>query len=74
MKEVADFVGGTRPQIFKLLKLIVDEGYTTFETDENNKWVLSGPEMSMVKELFDFREKNSLTWTNTVEQYFSKVE
>ena len=27
-----------------------------------------------IKELFDFREKNSLTWTNTVEQYFSKVE
>lgn len=74
MKEVADFVGGTRPQIFKLLKLIVDEGYTTFETDENNKWVLSEHEMSMVKELFDFRKKNSLTWTNTVEQYFSKVE
>lgn len=74
LKEVADFVGGTRPQIFKLLKLIVDEGYTTFETDENNKWLLSESDMSMVKELFDFREKNSLTWTNTVEQYFSKAE
>ncbi|HGD3704293.1 FtsK/SpoIIIE domain-containing protein [Streptococcus agalactiae] len=72
LKEVADTIDASRSQVFKVLKLIEDDGYTTFECDENNKKVFSDSEVALVKELFDFKATNNLTWSNAVEQYFTR--
>ncbi|HFU4077780.1 MULTISPECIES: FtsK/SpoIIIE domain-containing protein [Streptococcus] len=72
LKEVADSIGASRPQVFKVVKMIEDEGYTTFEHDDADKQVLTSSEVALVKELFDFKATNDLTWSNTVEQYFTK--
>lgn len=74
LKEVADSIGASRPQVFKILKMVEDEGYTTFERDDNDQKVLSSSEVAMVKELFDFKATNDLTWSNAVEQYFTKED
>lgn len=72
LKEVADNIGCKRHQLFNVLMLIEDEGYTTFDRDDNDKQVLSKSEVAFVKELFDFKATNDLTWSNAVEQYFTK--
>lgn len=72
LKEVADSIGASRPQVFKILKMIEDEGYTTFERDDNDQKLLSVDEVALVKELFEFKATNDLTWSNAVEQYFTK--
>lgn len=74
LKEVADSIGASRPQVFKILKMIEDEGYTTFERDDNDQKVLSVDEVALVKELFEFKATNDLTWSNAVEQYFTKED
>lgn len=74
LKEVADSIGASRPQVFKILKMVEDEGYTTFERDDNDQKVLSSSEVAMVKELFDFKATNDLTWSNAVEEYFTKED
>ncbi|WP_286783536.1 FtsK/SpoIIIE domain-containing protein [Streptococcus sp. UBA4344] len=72
LKEVADNIGVSRPQVFKVVKMIEDDGYTTFEHDDTDKQVLTSSEVALVKELFDFKATNDLTWSNAVEQYFTK--
>lgn len=72
LKEVADNIGVSRPQVFKVVKMIEDDGYTTFERDDTDKQVLTSSEVALVKELFDFKATNDLTWSNAVEQYFTK--
>lgn len=72
LKEVADNIGVSRPQVFKVVKMIEDDGYTTFEHDDTDKQVLTNSEVALVKELFDFKATNDLTWSNAVEQYFTK--
>lgn len=72
LKEVADSIGASRPQVFKVVKMIEDDGYTTFEHDDTDKQVLTSSEVALVKELFDFKATNDLTWSNAVEQYFTK--
>lgn len=72
LKEVADNIGVSRPQVFKVLNMIEDDGYTTFEHDDTDKQLLTSSEVALVKELFDFKATNDLTWSNAVEQYFTK--
>lgn len=43
-----------------------------FEHDDTDKQVLTSSEVTLVKELFDFKATNDLTWSNAVEQYFTK--
>ena len=74
LKEVADNIGVSRPQVFKVVKMIEDNGYTTFEHDDTDKQVLTSSEVALVKELFDFKATNDLTWSNAVEQYFTKED
>ena len=74
LKEVADMIGCKRHQLFNVLKLIEDEGYTTFDRDDNGKQVLSESEVAFVKELFAFKATNDLTWSNAVEQYFTRED
>lgn len=74
LKEVADNIGVSRPQVFKVVKMIEDDGYTTFEHDDTDKQVLTSSEVALVKELFDFKATNDLTWSNAVEQYFTKED
>lgn len=72
LKEVADNIGVSRPQVFKVVKMIEDDGYTIFEHDDTDKQVLTSSEVALVKELFDFKATNDLTWSNAVEQYFTR--
>ena len=74
LKEVADMIGCKRHSLFNILKLIEDGGYATFERDDNDKRVLSESEVALVQELFDFKATNNLTWSNAVEQYFTKKD
>lgn len=74
LKQAAEVLEVSRPQLFKILKSIEDAGYTEFTRDDSGQMVLSEMDFEMVVELYALKADSDLTWSATIDKYFTEGE
>ena len=74
LKQAAEVLEVSRPQLFKILKSIEDAGYTDFTRDDSGQMVLSEMDFEMVRELYALKADSDLTWSATIDKYFTEGE